>query len=175
MTRTQQSPLPLSSTFDYVGSVEKVRTKTERKLLILTGDVELEVHRSSCVGLEDQLRVTKRSGRLRVDAICENGIATVLTISSFSSNVGRHKKRFRDSIKINHLQSPAPQKPPRSRQTNCDSPSATPKLLRRVIRCVPGGPIFAPALQFPEIKAPRDFQKDGNFLSTSHNGEHGGF
>jgi len=50
------------------GVVEKVRTKEEGKILTLSGDVELELHRTSCVGLEDQLRVTKRSGRLRVDA-----------------------------------------------------------------------------------------------------------
>lgn len=78
MIRTQQATLPFSTTFDYTGIVEKVRTRVDGKTLILTDDIELEVHRSSCVGLGDRLRVTKRSGRLRVDAICENGSAAVL-------------------------------------------------------------------------------------------------
>lgn len=78
MTLTQQSTLPILTTFDYTGTVEKVRAQGESKTLILSGNIDLEVHRSSCVGLGDQLRVTKRSGRLRVEAVCENGTAVVL-------------------------------------------------------------------------------------------------
>lgn len=65
-------------TLDYTGTVEKVRTRPNGKLLTLTDSFELEVPRSCCVGLGDQLRVIKRSGRLKVEAICKNGVATVL-------------------------------------------------------------------------------------------------
>lgn len=78
MTHPQQQLSSFSATFDYSGTVEKVRTKVDGKILTLTDNIELNVHRSSCVGLGDRLQVTKRSGRLRIDAICENGTATVL-------------------------------------------------------------------------------------------------
>lgn len=67
-----------SSTLDYTGTVEKVRVKADGKTLTLTGGVELDVHRACCVGVDDELRVTKRSGRVKVEAICENGTASVL-------------------------------------------------------------------------------------------------
>ena len=78
MTRSLFAPTVHLTTLDYAGTVEKVRTRPDGKTLTLTGDFELEVHRSCCVGLDDELKVTKRSGRLKVEAICENGTAIVL-------------------------------------------------------------------------------------------------
>ena len=70
-------PYP-SPTFDCTGTVEKVRSRADGRTLILSDGLEIEVHRSCCVGVGDELRVTKRSGRLNVDAICKNGVAAVL-------------------------------------------------------------------------------------------------
>ena len=67
-----------SPTFDGTGTVEKVRSRVDGRTLILSGGLEIEVHRSCCVGIGDELRVTKRSGRVKVDAICKNGVAAVL-------------------------------------------------------------------------------------------------
>lgn len=70
-------PLP-STPLDFTGTVEKVRTRPDGRTLVLTDGFELEVHRACCVGVGDELRVTRRSGRLRVDALCRNGTAAVL-------------------------------------------------------------------------------------------------
>jgi uncharacterized protein len=78
MIHAPQATNSYLTTFDYKGTVERVRAKDAGKTLTLTGNVELEVHRSCCVGLDDEVRVTKRSGRVRAEAICENGTATVL-------------------------------------------------------------------------------------------------
>lgn len=78
MIRLPSASSPAPSTLDYVGTVERVRVKADGKTLTLTGGVELDVHRSCCVGVDDELRITKRSGKLKAEAICENGTATVL-------------------------------------------------------------------------------------------------
>lgn len=84
MNRLSLAPSYPSPTFDFAGVVEKVRIRSEGRTLILTDGLEIEVHRSCCVGVGDELRVTKRSGRVKVDAICKNGVATVLP--AFRSN-----------------------------------------------------------------------------------------
>lgn len=78
MIRLPSASISVPSTFDYTGTVERVRVKADGKTLTLKGGVELDVHRACCVGVNDELRVTKRSGVVRAEAICENGTATVL-------------------------------------------------------------------------------------------------
>lgn len=78
MNRLSLVPAITSSTLDYTGIVEKVRTRSDGKTLTLTHGFELEVHRSCCVGVGDELQVIKRAGRLKAEAICKNGFATVL-------------------------------------------------------------------------------------------------
>ena len=78
MNRSSTAAARPLNTLDYEGAVEKVRTHDAGKVVTLTGGLELEVPRASCVGLKDELRVTRRSGRLKAEALCENGVAVVL-------------------------------------------------------------------------------------------------
>lgn len=65
---------------EYTGVVEKVRIKGDLKTLILSGGVEVNVPKSNCAGLDDLFEITSRSGRTKVEAICENGRASVLPL-----------------------------------------------------------------------------------------------